>query len=628
MNAPAQDDAHAARSDFEQRIYRRLTDTSAADPSLALPAPERVSARGGVGHVRLDWVPVDGAAGYLIERAREDREPQLLQHGGSDVPAVPHSPFADTGVATGVVLRYRVAAVAGADQPAWNWSDWVSATALDGPAEPLALSVDAATVTGTLDRVWSLVGSERMTQLCFGEDGNGHDIGTEFAEALRIAHDDLGMRYVRAHAILHDDNHVVRRGEDGGLAFDFTTVDVVYDQLLGIGLRPVVELSFMPAAIAREPDATVFAYRGIISPPAEWAEWRDVVRALVTHLVHRYGIEEVRQWAFEVWNEPNLEVFWTGTQAEYLRLYDEAAAAVKSVDEQLRIGGPSTAAGEWIEALSAHAEQSGVALDFVTSHTYGNIPIDTRAALHRHGYDTIPVWWTEWGVGSSHYGPIHDGVSGAPFALSGFRDVQGRMAGLAYWVISDHFEELGRPSALFHNGFGLLTVGNLRKPRYWAVHLAAHQGDAVLSSEVHGDGAEVLIRHWATRHDDGTIDLLIWNGTVNAELMDGDPRLERTVHVRISGLAPDGYRAYQARIDEQHSNIVAGFPDGIAWPDDALWAQLRARDRLDEEEIQPVPAGSSDARFRVVLPQPGVVRIRLIACNPQQSVDTEKEGQQ
>jgi xylan 1,4-beta-xylosidase len=623
MTAPAQEQARAARADFERRIYRRLTDTSSADASLALPAPERAAARGGVGHVRLDWSPVEGAAGYLIERVGATGESELLQHGGSDVPAVPHGPFADTGVTPGVEYRYRIAAVAGADLPAWHWSDWVTAAAAEGDPAPLRLHVDATTVTGPLQRVWWLVGSERLTQLRFGDDGNGNDIGAEFAQALRIAHDDLGVRYVRAHAILHDDNHVVSRTADGELQFDFSVVDDLYDTLLEMGLRPVVELSFMPAVLARDPDATVFAYRGIISPPREWAEWRAVVAALVEHLVQRYGVDEVRRWGFEVWNEPNLEVFWTGTREEYLRLYDEAAAAVKAVDARLRVGGPSTAAGEWIEALAAHAEQAGAPLDFVTSHTYGNLPIDTRPTLRRHGFDRAPTWWTEWGVGSTHYGPIHDGVSGAPFALSGYQDVQGRMEALAYWVVSDHFEELGRPPALFHNGFGLLTVGNLRKPRYWAVHLAAHQGDDVLAAELTGDGADVLVRSWATRHRDGTVDVLIWNGTVNAELMAGDPRLHRSVDVEIAGLADVGYDIRLARIDAEHSNILAGYPQGTDWPDAQLWGQLRERDHLYEEDGAPVAASDGTARMRVDVPQPGVVRLRL---RPHRT-EPKKEGQ-
>jgi xylan 1,4-beta-xylosidase len=612
-----------ARADWEQRIYRRLTDTTSADESLALPAPQGVRAAPGVGHVRLSWEPVAGAAGYLIERTEPGGEAHLLQHGGSDVPAVPTPPFADTGIDNGIEYSYRIAAVIGADYPGWNWSDAVSAGAIDADPGAVELAVDAATTIAPLHRVWEMVGSERLTQLRFGADGNGNDIGTEFAEALRIAHHDLGATYVRAHAILHDDNHVVSRADDGTLAYDFTEVDALYDQIRDIGFRPIVELSFMPAAIARDPDETVFAYRGIISPPRDWSEWYEVVSALTAHLVERYGIDEVATWAFEVWNEPNLEVFWTGTQADYLQLYDKSARAVKDVDARLRVGGPSTAAGEWVEALAAHAEEAGVPLDFVTSHTYGNMPIDTRPSIDRHGFAGIPTWWTEWGVGSTHYGPIHDGVIGAPFALSGFHVVQGRMEALAYWVISDHFEELGRPPRLFHNGFGLLTVGNLRKPRYWAAHLAAHQGDQVLASHLDGDGADVLVQSWATKHDDGTVDVLVWNGTINGALMDGDPRLDRDVRLTITGLDHGPYQVSLARIDEHHSNILDGYPTDVAWPDQQLWQRLHAADRLHEEPLTAVAPELPTARFNIALPMPGVARVRL---TPAAAAGSEQEG--
>jgi xylan 1,4-beta-xylosidase len=384
----------------------------------------------------------------------------------------------------------------------------------------------------------------------------------------------------------------------------------LYDRILALGVRPVVELSFMPAALARDPEQTVFGYRGIISPPRDWTRWRDLVGALVAHLVDRYGIAEVAEWGFEVWNEPNLVVFWSGTQSEYLRLYDEAARAIKAVDARLRVGGPSSAAGEWVEALVAHARADGVPLDFVSSHTYGNLPLDVRTSLRRHGFDGIPVWWTEWGVGSTHFGAIHDGVAGAPFVLSGFSSARDQLAAVAYWVISDHFEELGRPPRLFHNGFGLLTVGNLRKPRYWAVHLAAHQGDHLLAGSVHGDG---LVQVSATRHDDGTVDIILWNGTINAELMHGDPRLDRRVTLTVDGLADERYQATLARIDEHHSNIVALCPPDVEWPDPELWARLRDLDQLSEQPMPDITPVRGSIRFTLDLPLPGVARIRLSA---------------
>lgn len=180
-------------------------------------------------------------------------------------------------------------------------------------------------------------------------------------------------------------------------------------------------------------------------------------------------------------------------------------------------------------------------------------------------------------------------------------------------MISDHFEELGRPPRLFHNGFGLLSVGNLRKPRYWAMHLAAHMGDHVLSCEVAGDGAGTLVRAWAATDGEGTVDVLAWNGTVNAELMHGDRRLDRQVEVRLAGLGASSYRAALARIDERHSNISAHFPPQESWPAEAGWQRLRAADALHEERLPDVTPQDGTARFRIELPMPGVARIRLTA---------------
>jgi xylan 1,4-beta-xylosidase len=610
-------DTSQARSDWERRIGERLAGTGGT-AAPALPAPAALTAQQGAGHIRLSWLPLPGAAGYLIERTQAaDGAPQILRHGGSDVPAVPGLTFADTGVADGTSYQYRVAGVSGAELPAGAWSEPAAGHTTGATPGPVDVSVDATTVIGQLERVWRMVGAERLSQLRVADatpgSSDGRSIGSEFAEALRLGHDDLGATTVRAHAILHDDNAVVSRAGDGGLRFDFTRVDAIYDQVLALGLRPVVELSFMPAALARDPRQTVFAYRGVISPPADWAEWRHLVGELTRHLIRRYGAVEVAQWAFEVWNEPNLAVFWPGSRDEYLRLYDEAARAIKAADPRLRVGGPATAAAEWVELLASHAAAEGVPLDFVSTHTYGNLPLDLRPALLRHGFGGIPVWWTEWGVGSTHFGPGHDSVLGAPFVLSGFHSAQGRVDRVAYWVISDHFEELGRPQRLFHDGFGLLTVGNLRKPRYWAVHLAEHQGDEVLRADLTGDGAGTLVQAWATRHDDGTIDVLVWNGTINAALLAGDSRLDRDVRLTFTGLPATIRHATLARVDERHSNVVALCPADVSWPDDALWARLRAGDTLHEERLPEVPSDDGTARFGFRLPMPGIARIRLTA---------------
>ena len=333
-----------------------------------------------------------------------------------------------------------------------------------------------------------MVGSERLSQLYTP------GVGEEFAEALALARDELGATRVRAHAIFHDDLGVYRFGEH-----DFTTVDAVYDRVLELGLRPVVELSFMPRELAEDPEATVFEYGAGISVPHDWEAWGALCGALAAHLVERYGIDEVAQWGFEVWNEANLEVFWTGTRDEYFRLYDLAVEAVKAVDERLLVGGPATAAAGWIPDFLDHVVGTGAPLDFLTTHTYGNLPLDIRESLRVRGLHDVEVWWTEWGVTPTHFYAISDTVFSATFLLHGMKSAQGRADALAYWVVSDHFEELGRPPALLHGGFGLLTVGNLRKPRWWALALAQQLGDELLPLTLAGDGAGTLVDGWAAR---------------------------------------------------------------------------------------------------------------------------------
>jgi xylan 1,4-beta-xylosidase len=595
-----------------------------AGPTRGLPpgglrvlgTPTGLRAVPGRGHVMLDWDPVPGAAGYLVYSADGSAGPfEPVDHGGGDVLAVPGGPYADTTGQAGQVRYYAVAAVADG-QSAGPLSDPVAAAPVGGGALGGAglgvlgvVTVEVGgVVTGELDRPWeAMIGSEHLSYLLRTERTGGRVIGTELREALRIAHRELGVRAVRAHGILSDDLGVYRAGRPP----DFSGIDRVYDELLDIGLRPVVELSFMPRELARDPDQTVFSYGAIISPPRDWDRWADLTGDLAAHLIARYGADEVtRHWAFEVWNEPNLEVFWSGTPAEYFRLYDCSAAAIKSVHPGLRVGGPSSAAAGWTRELLAHLDTSGAPLDFLSTHVYGNVPLDLRPALAASGRAGTPVWWTEWGPTPVHFNPVGDTVFAAAFLLRGMASALGRIAALSPWVASDHFEELGPPPELFHGGFGLLSVGNLRKPRYWAMALLAGMGRERLRTSVTGDGARGLTDALAARHGDGSIRVLIWNGTLDQGKIAGDPELDRQVRMRIDLTPGTSYTVRHYRIDTGHSNIAAAWPrlgGDAAWPDDRQWAALRELNTLDEL-APPTQVDAGDRRLELVfdLPMPGI----------------------
>ena len=155
---------------------------------------------------------------------------------------------------------------------------------------------------------------------------------TDLREVKQIT----GFQYVRFHAILHDELGVYDEDAKGNPVYNFSYVDQIYDGLLANGVKPFVEISFMPKKLALRPqDLHAFWYKQNVSPPKDYAKWDGLMTAFAQHLVERYGIDEVASWYFEVWNEPNID-FWTGRPAQqtYFELYDHTARALKAVEPE------------------------------------------------------------------------------------------------------------------------------------------------------------------------------------------------------------------------------------------------------------------------------------------------------
>lgn len=594
-------------------------DRAGGEPVAAdLPAATGLTARPGRGQTTLDWAPVPGAIGYVVHRAAASTGPfTVVDHGGGDVLAVPHPPYADTTGEPGRGYWYSVAPLATVNAmgplcPPVRGASLPTEDGASASASAVRVAVAGDGDAGRLHRPWrAMVGSEHLSHLLCTEKTGGRPIGAELREALRRVHDELGVASVRAHAILGDDLGVYQE-VDGVPRYDFSGVDRVYDTVRELGMRPVVELGFMPRDLARDPSRTVFAYRAGISPPKDWDRWADLVRALTAHLVDRYGREEVRDhWPFEVWNEANLSVFWAGTPQEYWRLYEITARAVKEVEPGIRVGGPASAAVGWTaEQLAVDAP-----VDFLSTHIYGSPPLDLRPLVTAQGRPDLPLLWTEWGVTATHGSEVNDTVFAATFLLRGMRSAASRIDALAPWVASDHFEELGRPPRLLHGGFGLLTVGNLAKPKYWALVLAERLGETELPVRLTGDGAGSLVEAWAARSAEGTVGVLVWNGTLDHGRADGDPALDRTVTVTVTGLADRPYELRHRRVDAEHSDVAGRWRrlgGGAEWPTEEQWRELAAADRIDElapaERIHPE---GGVVELTVEMPMPAISHLEL-----------------
>jgi xylan 1,4-beta-xylosidase len=194
------------------------------------------------------------------------------------------------------------------------------------------------------------------------------------------------------------------------------------------------------------------------------------------------------------------------------------------------------------------------------------------------------------------------------------RSAAGRLDALAYWVASDHFVELGEAPTLFHGGFGLLTIGNLRKPRFWAIAMLERLGEDELASRIQGDGAGSLVEVWASSDPDGRVAIAVWNGTLDQSKA-ATRMLARVVTLKVRGLTHGTYELRHHRVDARHSNIVRtwrrlGRPD---WPDDAGWARLREADRLETlGPVRKVRASRGRLTLQFALPMPAMSLVELV----------------
>ena len=402
-----------------------------------------------------------------------------------------------------------------------------------------AVDIDSSAPSHPLPHFW-----ERM----FGSGRAILSLRESYRHDLRETKRITDFEFVRFHAIFQDEVGMYDEDAAGNPVYNFSYVDQIYDGLLENKVRPFVEMSFMPKKLTSDPNALhAFWYKQNVAPPKDWNRWGQMIEAFTRHLVQRYGLEEVSQWYFEVWNEPNLD-FWVGNPKEetYYQLYDQAAQAVKRVSPRLRVGGPATAQAAWADRFLAHCKGKSIPVDFVSSHVYGNDKAEDVFGTHEQisrnkmvcrsvkkvhdqiaasPFPKMPLIWTEYNAAYDNNPAVTDSAYMGPFLANTIRECDGLVDVMSYWSFSDVFEEQGVVKTPFYGGFGLLAERSIPKAAFNDFALLHRLGDSRL--DVSSDSALV------TRRKDGSLVIAAWNLFLPEEA--GSPK---TLTLRFRGADP------------------------------------------------------------------------------------------
>ncbi|MBE7159356.1 MAG: glycosyl hydrolase family 39, partial [Rhodospirillales bacterium] len=340
-----------------------------------------------------------------------------------------------------------------------------------------------------------------------------------------------------------------------------------------------VEISFMPKKLAFNPDALhPFWYKQNVSPPKSWEKWDGLMSALAKNLVEHFGIEEVATWYFEVWNEPNID-FWGGIPRDksYYELYEHTAKDLKAVSSRLRVGGPSTAAAQWVPSFLKYVKAHNVPIDFVSSHGYAdeeidniypddpsvprNTPMDDRVCLAVHkvrkeiddaGMKQLPLFWTEWNV--QYDSQARDTTFVGPGVAHTILGCDGAVQQMSFWTFSDVFEEGGPGDRPFSGQFGLRAEFGINKPSFYDFALLHKLG----TERMVNASKDAIV----TRTADGGLAIAVWNivdppptGEKRSPVADNAGVPRKQITLSIQGV-PSRARVTVERVDDEHGNVL------------------------------------------------------------------------
>ena len=447
-------------------------------------------------------------------------------------------------------------------------------------------------------------------------------LSSDVQQLLRRIQKDVGFQYIKFNGILSDDMHVCFEDADGKIACSFAYVDKVFDFLLSIGLRPFVQLSFMPEFLAKS-HRRLFGY--LVSEPASLDQWSDLVSALIRHLQERYGRAELRQWFFSVWHQPDTPAFMYGFSSDeaFYQFYRKTYTAVKGCDAELQFGAPSTYYlmqpdyRNWYIPFLQWCREQGCMPDFLNFIYYdlvinetesgqsafgftmsmtlrespdgfGSFVSRVRSERHQLGADAMPLFLTEWNNTPSQQDLLNDTCFKSCYIVRGILENYDRLDSFAYWSLTDWMGEAVQPKEMFFGGLGLFTANGIPKASYYAFTLLRQLGDTLLGR---GDG-------WFATRDGDSYRIILYNYRHFSHLYAQGERFDMTFTERYTPFSPEQMLDVHLRISDVEEGTYMVTETAVSRTSGSAfdqWAAMGAVELDDPAELDTLAARSVPA---------------------------------
>ncbi len=544
------------------------------------------------------------------------------------------------------------------------------AGSLSAQAAPVRIEVRADSKVGPMDPIWAWFGYDEPNYTYMP---NGVKLLGELADLSPVP------VHVRTHNLLNtgDGSAALKWGStnaytedaDGNPKYDWTIVDSILGTYVNKGIKPLVEIGFMPEALSSHPtpyrhhwkpgDPYGDIYTGWAYPPTDYDKWSELVYQWVHHEVEKFGKDEVEGWWWEVWNEPDIG-YWQGTSEEYQKLYDYAAEGLKRALPTARIGGPEVTGplgprtrrymSDFLRHVASGTNyatgKTGSPIDFVSFHAKGSprvmpdghvrmsVANQLRAIFNGfrivasvpklahlpivigesdpEGCAACPV--SKYPANDYRNGTMYSSYTAEQIARTyQLADEQGvNLAGSVTWA----FEFEGQR---YFDGFRSLASNGIDKPVLNTFRmLGLMRGDRVATKSSGGLSLE-HVRDKSVRgrddvsalasRDEHSVSVLVWN--YNDDDLPGDPS---HVQLTITGL-PDGEATMtHYRIDQTHSNAYAlwkkmGSPQSPTQTQYQRLEEAGGLQMLDQPSRVEIAAGKTALSFD--LPRQGVSLVKL-----------------